>query len=88
MYISIGNDFNVDKEAAIGCFKHLNNIFNELKDYRAFELLRTATQRGDYLLTKQARIVALTCTHAAMTRRRLVELRIYALFFSLSYITI
>jgi intron-binding protein aquarius len=48
-----GMDINVDKEAAIGCFKHLNNIFNELKDYRAFELLRTAPQRGDYLLTKQ-----------------------------------
>ena len=25
-------------------------------------------------LTTQARIVAMTCTHAAMTRRRLVEL--------------
>lgn len=71
-------------------------IFEELEDYRAFELLRNQTMRADYLLTKQvrqawgretrapgltenclttqARIVAMTCTHAALTRRKLVEL--------------
>lgn len=27
--------------------------------------------RGDYLLTRQARIVAMTCSHAALTRMRL-----------------
>jgi intron-binding protein aquarius len=30
--------------------------------------------RSNYLLLKQARIVAMTCTHAAITRRQLVEL--------------
>lgn len=63
-----------DVETAWGCFRHLGQIFTELEDYRAFELLRTQGLRGDYLLTKQARIVAMTCTHAAMNRRRLVEL--------------
>jgi hypothetical protein len=28
-------------------------VFEELADYRAFELLRNGTMRGDYLLTKQ-----------------------------------
>ena len=35
---------------------------------RAFELLRNTAERSNYLLTKQARIVAMTCTHAAMRR--------------------
>lgn len=69
-----GVDFASDVEVAQGCFRHINHLFEELADYRAFELLRTQGHRGDYLLTKQARIVAMTCTHAAMTRRRLVEL--------------
>lgn len=30
-----------------------NRVFEELADYRAFELLRNGTMRGDYLLTKQ-----------------------------------
>lgn len=53
---------------------HLAQMFEELKDYRAFELLRSHSARSDYLLTKQARIIAMTCTHAALIRRRLVEL--------------
>lgn len=63
-----------DEEVALGCFRHIDNLFVELSDYRAFELLRTQGHRADYLLTKQARIVAMTCTHAAMTRERLVQL--------------
>jgi len=63
-----------DLGVARGCFRHLNRIFEELGDYRAFELLRHHGMRGDYLLTKQARVVAMTCTHAALTRGRLVEL--------------
>lgn len=49
-------------------------MFEELADYRAFELLRSHSARSDYLLTKQARIIAMTCTHAALIRRKLVEL--------------
>jgi intron-binding protein aquarius len=67
-------DWQTDLVAAEGCFVHINNVFQELADYRAFELLRTQRLRSDYLLTKQARIVAMTCTHAAMTRNNLVQL--------------
>ena len=42
-----------DLEAAQGCFKHIRKLFEELADYKAFELLRTQAHRGDYLLTKQ-----------------------------------
>lgn len=62
-----------DYDAALGCFRYLEGIFQELRDFRAFELLRNQQVRSDYLLLKQARIVAMTCTHAAICRRRLLE---------------
>lgn len=48
-------------------------IFDELAEYRPFELLRSQRQRTNYLLTKQVRIVAMTCTHAAIARSHLVK---------------
>ena len=55
-------------------FDVINQYFAELAEYRPLELLRSQRQRTDYLLTKQARIVAMTCTHAAIARSHLVEL--------------
>jgi intron-binding protein aquarius len=55
-------------------FKTLENIFQELREYRPFELLRSQRQRADYLISKQARVVAMTCTHAAIARSNLIEL--------------
>jgi len=52
----------------------LNDIFSELAEYRPLEMLRSQRQRTDYLLMKQARIVAMTCTHAAIARSHLIEL--------------
>ena len=52
----------------------VKSVFDELAEYRPIELLRSQRQRTDYLLTKQARIVALTCTHAAIARSHLVKL--------------
>ena len=54
--------------------KEINAIFFELAEYRPIELLRSQKQRSDYLLIKQARIVAMTCTHAAIARSQLVQL--------------
>lgn len=39
----------------VRCLRTVEKIFTELRDYRAYELLRTQTLRGDYLLTKQVR---------------------------------
>ncbi|KCV72541.1 hypothetical protein H696_00133 [Fonticula alba] len=61
--------------AVSGCFVgHLEKVFRQLADIRAFELLRTGRERGDYILMKEARIVAMTCTHAALKRADLLRL--------------
>ncbi|KAJ3262433.1 hypothetical protein HDU77_000351 [Chytriomyces hyalinus] len=57
-----------------GCYRHISKIFTELEDIRAFELLRNNHDRSNYLLIKEAKIIALTCTHAAMKRKELVAL--------------
>jgi intron-binding protein aquarius len=61
-------------ESATGCFRHLENIFVQLEEVRPFELLRSGYDRANYLLTKEAKIIAMTCTHAALKRRELVGL--------------
>ncbi|KAJ2354635.1 hypothetical protein GGF43_003148, partial [Coemansia sp. RSA 2618] len=48
------------------CFAELRLVFDELAEIQPFELLRSHGSRADYLLTQQARVVAMTCTHAAM----------------------
>ncbi|KAI9480442.1 MAG: AAA domain-containing protein [Benjaminiella poitrasii] len=61
-------------ESATGCFRHLQDIFQQLEEIRPFELLKTGHERADYLLTKEAKIVAMTSTYAALKRRELVEM--------------
>ena len=36
--------------------------------------MRSGLDRANYLLVKEAKIIAMTCTHAALTRRNLVKL--------------
>eukprot|EP00941_MAST-03F_sp_MAST-3F-sp1_P002237 g2237.t1 len=69
------NSIQINIEIAASCFRHLQQIFLELRGLRPFELLQTSKKREEYMLSKQARIVALTCTHAALTRRRFIDLR-------------
>ncbi|KAF9175690.1 hypothetical protein BGX21_006167 [Mortierella sp. AD011] len=66
--------FDDAMEAARGCFRHLAKLFEQLEEVSAFELLRTSYDRANYLLTKEAKIIAMTCTHAALKRRELVNL--------------
>ncbi|XP_050542377.1 RNA helicase aquarius [Daktulosphaira vitifoliae] len=63
-----------DKEIARGCFRHIKKIFKQLDEFRAFELLRTGLDRSRYLLVKEVKIIAMTCTHAALKRKELIEL--------------
>ena len=63
-----------DLEVARGCFRHLKNLFTELEELRPFELLKGSAQRINYLCTCQAKVVAMTCTHAALKRRDFLEL--------------
>jgi intron-binding protein aquarius len=61
-------------DAAMEKISQLKAVFTELAEYRPIELLRSQRQRTDYLLTSQAKIVAMTCTHAAIARSHLVDL--------------
>ena len=67
-------NLNEAKIAVLSGVSVVRRVFKELKEYRFLELLRSSKQRTDYLLTSLARVVALTCAHAAIKRRDLLEL--------------
>ncbi|KAI8476245.1 MAG: hypothetical protein J3K34DRAFT_511964 [Monoraphidium minutum] len=69
-----GSDREEDMEAARGCWRHLRTLFQELEECRAFELLKGTGDRVNYLSTCQAKVVAMTCTHAALKRREFLNL--------------
>jgi intron-binding protein aquarius len=61
-------------DIAQGCYRHISKIFSELADIRPFEILRREKDKANYLLTNEARIVAMTTTHAAMRRGEIAAL--------------
>ena len=61
-------------DIANGCYYHVSKIFTELADVRPFEILRRDKDKANYLLTNEARIIAMTSTHAAMRRREIASL--------------
>ncbi|KAH0565657.1 hypothetical protein GP486_000947 [Trichoglossum hirsutum] len=61
-------------EIAYGCYRHIAKIFSELEDIRPFEILRTARDKANYLLIKEARIISMTSTHAAIRRQEIAGL--------------
>lgn len=63
-----------DMHVARGCFAYISRIFTQLEEFRAFELLRSGNDRSKYLLVKEAKIIAMTCTHAALKRKELVQM--------------
>lgn len=67
-----------DREALLdvaqGCYRHVEKIFTELEDIRPFEILRNPRDKANYLLIKEARIIAMTSTHAAMRRQEIANL--------------
>ncbi|KAI6217229.1 hypothetical protein M3Y99_01779400 [Aphelenchoides fujianensis] len=79
----VGEDLAVDLERAHACWERIEEIFQKLDEFRAFELLRNGRERSDYLarklplpilLVREAKVIAMTCTHAALRRKELVEL--------------
>nr|XP_027195833.1 RNA helicase aquarius-like [Dermatophagoides pteronyssinus] len=69
-----GQSFDEDLEIAKGCFRFLKKIFTQLDEFRAFEIMRSGSDRANYLLVREAKIIAMTCTHAALKRKELVNL--------------
>merc|ERR1711936_1168982 len=69
-----GKDFAEDFETAESCWRYIQDIFTQLDEFWGFELLRSGLDRTRYLCVKEAKIVAMTCTHAALKRQELVQL--------------
>lgn len=67
-------DKDVLVNIAKGCERHMRKIFDELADIRPFEILRHQKDKADYLLVKEARIIAMTTTHAAIRRQEIAKL--------------
>ncbi|KAB8338935.1 hypothetical protein FH972_021875 [Carpinus fangiana] len=65
---------DVALEIALGCHTHIARIFAELDDIRPFEILRQSRDKQNYLLVSEARIIAMTSTHAAMKRAEIAAL--------------
>lgn len=61
-------------DIAEGCYRHIEKIFSELADILPFEILRRERDKSNYLLTSEARIVAMTTTHAAIRRGEIASL--------------
>lgn len=61
-------------DIAQGCWSHISKIFTELADALPFELLRRERDKANYLLTNEARIIAMTTTHAAIRRGEIASL--------------
>ncbi|KAM0730024.1 RNA helicase aquarius [Formica fusca] len=68
------NSYEEDLKIAYSCFRYIERIFAQLEEFRAFELLRSGLDRSKYLLVKEAKVIAMTCTHAALKRRELVDM--------------
>jgi intron-binding protein aquarius len=69
-----GDRFEDDEEAAEVCWRYISDIFTQLEEFRAFELLRSGLDRTRYLVVKEAKIIAMTCTHAALKWKELVNM--------------
>ncbi|KAH7354102.1 intron-binding protein aquarius [Plectosphaerella cucumerina] len=67
-------DREAAKAIAEGCYRHIMRIFSELADVMPFEILRRDKDKTNYLLTNEARIVAMTSTHAAINREEIANL--------------
>ena len=61
-------------EIVRGCEHHISKVFKSLEDIRPFEILRHNRDRTNYLMVKEARIIAMTTTHAAMRRQEIADL--------------
>lgn len=62
------------RELASGCEYHINKIFTDLESIRPFEVLRSPRDQANHLLVKEARVIAMTSTHAAIRRSEIASL--------------
>uniref|UniRef100_A0A5S6R4R1 Intron-binding protein aquarius n=1 Tax=Trichuris muris TaxID=70415 RepID=A0A5S6R4R1_TRIMR len=69
-----GKSYEENMEMAESCWRYICDIFSELDEFRSFELLRGGRDRVEYLVIREAKVIAMTCTHAALRRKELVQI--------------
>lgn len=69
-----GESITDDFEVAKGCYRYIQNIFDELQEFRPFEIFSNQSDRSQYLLIRVAKFIAMTCTHAGLRRKELVDM--------------
>jgi len=68
-------DFKVTDVSMLDiAFRKISAVFDELQGLRPFEVLTSQRDRVRYMLTKQAKVIAMTCTHAAIKRQEFLDL--------------
>lgn len=67
---SVQEDFEIAK----GCYRHITEIFELLQAFRPFEIFQNVSDRSKYLLIREAKVIAMTCTHAGLRRKELVDM--------------
>ncbi len=68
------NEFSLDTKFFEHAIKSIENIFIELEERRAFQLLKNNNETSNHLLIKQFKINALTCTYAALKRKDFLKI--------------
>lgn len=71
---SEGSESDDIKYAAEGAFRHIEKLFNDLAAIRPYELIKSNREKANYMLVKDARIIAMTATHAGMNRAEILKL--------------
>ena len=59
---------NLKREIEKSMNLSLKEIIMELKNYLVYELIRDQAERRNFIITKQSKIIALTCTYCAINR--------------------
>jgi intron-binding protein aquarius len=67
-------DHEDSMNSVMAAFGVISSIFDELEGLRPFEVLTSQKNRINYMLTKQAKVIAMTCTHAAIKRQEFLDL--------------
>ena len=65
---------NLKKDIEKSMNLSLKEIIMELKNYLVYELIRDQAERRNFIITKQSKIIALTCTYCAINRQKLIDL--------------
>jgi hypothetical protein len=53
-----GVTYLADMDIALGCWRHIRRLFEQMDEFRAFELMRSGRDRTEYLLVKVCSIFA------------------------------